>query len=147
MLEKNPKHNYKAWFPEYPDLLFGKVLGVDVFNATKFMEARNIDTSKKNVDLFKEERADLLEEYSKRLDIPVDQFFLQDENGDIMIYCDLCFAFLYYVSPSSEIKAHDYMFTLHSRGFAVSNITLATLAKEQLSPEVLGYLAMGDNKR
>jgi hypothetical protein len=134
----NPKHNYKAWFMEYPNLLFGKVLGVDVFNATKFLESLNIDT--KQIDKFKTDKANVIEEYSKRLDMPVDQFFMQDDNGDVMIYCDLCFAFLYYVNPSAEMKMHDYMFLLHTRGMVMTDISLATMAKEQLSPTILKYM-------
>lgn len=47
------KHNFEAWYPELPDLLFGQVMGVSVFNATAFMNSREVDQSRCNIEDYK----------------------------------------------------------------------------------------------
>lgn len=134
------KNDYQAWFNEYPNLLFTKVLGVNVFNATKFLESCNLDGDI-NVEDFKIEEARTIDAYSQFLDFSVDQLFLKDDNGDDLILADLCFLFIGYVNPKENIKIHDMYFRLLTKGFAMSDMYLALTAKDQLSNNILKVLA------
>lgn len=102
------KHNYRAWYPELPDLLFGHVMGVDVFNATKFLELRNADLEVCTVDDFKDRNKSLINYYADKLKInDPNELFLVDDNGDTMMHAYLAFAFVAYVDPNFSIYMHD----------------------------------------
>lgn len=136
------KHNFEAWYPELPDLLFGHVLGVDVFNATKFLELRKADQEKFTVDDFKQKNITLINSYSKKLQFDdLNDLFLIDDNGDVMIHAHLAFAFVSYVDPEFTIYTHDRIHELFSNGFLVSDNYLAVSAKQRLPKKVLTQLA------
>lgn len=136
------KHNYEAWYPELPDLLFGHVMGVDVFNATKFLELRCIDQVIINVDDFKMKNDMLVNYYANKLGFSdPNDLFLVDDNGDTMIHAHLAFAFVSYVDPNFTIYMHDRMHELFSNGFLVSDNYLAVSAKQRLPKNVLNQLA------
>lgn len=136
------KHNYEAWYPELPDLLFGQVMGADVFNATKFIELRNANQDTVTVDDFKNKYDELIYAYAKKLkfDNPND-LFLIDDNGDTMIHAHLAFAFVSYIDPNFTIYMHDRMHELFSNGVLLSDNYLAVAAKQRLPKKVLNQLA------
>lgn len=136
------KHNFEAWYPELPDLLFGQVMGVDVFNATKFIELRGVDTSMVNVENYKTTDIVTIREYSKRLGLnDPEQMFLVDDNGDVMIRAHLAFSFVSYVDPQFSIYMHDRIHELFYNGVIVSDSYLAATAKNRLPKSVLQQLA------
>lgn len=136
------KHNYRAWYPELPDLLFGHVMGVDVFNATKFLELRNADLEVFTVDDFKERNEPLINYYAEKLKInDPTELFLVDDNGDTMIHAHLSFAFVAYVDPNFSIYMHDRMHELFTNGFLVSDNYLVVSAKQRLPKNILNQLA------
>lgn len=136
------KHNFEAWYPELPDLLFGQVMGVSVFNATAFMDNRNIDQSKCNISDYKEIYSTIINLYAKKLgfDSP-EQLFLTDDNGDTMIHEVLTFSFVEYIDPAFSIYMHDRMHELFYNGMVVSDNYLAVAAKRRLPKSVLEKLA------
>lgn len=136
------KHNYRAWYPELPDLLFGHVIGVDVFNATKFLELRNADLEVFTVDDFKDRNKSLINYYADKLKInDSNELFLVDDNGDTMMHAYLAFAFVAYVDPNFSIYMHDRMHELFTNGFLVSDNYLVVSAKQRLPKKVLNQLA------
>lgn len=135
------KHNFEAWYPELPDLLFGQVMGVSVFNATAFMNNREVDQSQCSIDNYKETCSVILDLYARKLglDSP-EQLFLTDDNGDTMIHEVLAFSFVEYIDPSFSIYMHDRMHELFYNGMVVSDNYLAVAAKRRLPKSVLEKL-------
>lgn len=136
------KHNYNAWYPELPDLLFGHVMGVDVFNATKFIELRDANPEVFTVDDFKSRYEDLINTYAIKLNYEdSNDLFLTDDNGDTMIHAHLAFAFVSYIDPNFTIYMHDRIHELFSNGVLFSDNYLAVAAKQRLPKKVLNQLA------
>lgn len=135
------KHNFEAWYPELPDLLFGQVMGVSVFNATAFMNSREVDQSRCNIEDYKKMYSVIIGLYAKRLGLDnPEQLFLTDDNGDTMIHEVLAFSFVEYVDPSFSIYMHDRMHELFYNGMVVSDNYLAVAAKRRLPKSVLEKL-------
>ena len=135
------KHNFEAWYPELPDLLFGQVMGVSVFNATAFMNSREVDQSRCNIEDYKKTYSVIIGLYAKRLGLDnPEQLFLTDDNGDTMIHEVLAFSFVEYVDPSFSIYMHDRMHELFYNGMVVSDNYLAVAAKRRLPKSELEKL-------
>lgn len=136
------KHNYEAWYPELPDLLFGNVMGVDVFNATKFIQLRDANQEVFTVEDFKSRYEDLINTYATKLNFEdSNDLFLTDDNGDTMIHAHLAFTFVSYVDPNFTIYMHDRIHELFSNGVLFSDNYLAVAAKQRLPKKVLNQLA------
>ena len=134
-------HNYEAWYIEHPNLLFGSVLGVSVFNATKYMEAKNVDPKTHNVEDFQVKCADVIRAYATNIGCSVDDMFFLDSNSDSVILADLCFAFVSYVDPNFAIAMHNYVHDIYSSGFVLSEMSIIKLAKTRLPTEILKGLS------
>lgn len=138
MKEKELKHNFSAKYVELPDLLFGEIMGVSVFNASAYL--RNIK-SDKTIEAFKQEKSDIINEYAKMLELDVEQFFSQDVSGDLMVRGELALLFISYVSVSFNIYCNVIMEELLLNGFVVSDRYLTITAARRLSKKVFEELA------
>ena len=135
MEKKDLKHNFAAKYVELPDMLFGEVMGVSVFNASAYL--RNTK-SEKTIDCFKQEKSEVINEYAKILELDVDQFFLQD---DTLVRGELALLFISYVSASFNIYCNVIMDELLLNGFVVSDRYLTITAARRLSKKVFEELA------
>lgn len=138
MEKKDLKHNFAAKYVELPDMLFGEVMGVSVFNASAYL--RNTK-SEKTIDCFKQEKSEVINEYAKILELDVDQFFLQDASGDTLVRGELALLFISYVSASFNIYCNVIMDELLLNGFVVSDRYLTITAARRLSKKVFEELA------
>ena len=138
MKEKELKHNFSAKYVELPDLLFGEVMGVSVFNASAYL--RN-SKNEKTIDRFRQEKNEIISEYAKILELDVDQFFLRDASGDTLVRGELALLFISYVSASFNIYCNVIMDELLLNGFVVSDRYLTITAARRLSKKVFEELA------
>lgn len=116
-------------------------MGVSVFNATAFMNNREVDQSQCSIDNYKETCSVIIDLYARKLglDSP-EQLFLADDNGDTMIHEVLAFSFVEYIDPAFSVYMHDRMHELFYNGMVVSDNYLAVAAKRRLPKSVLEKL-------
>ncbi|WP_293670680.1 hypothetical protein [uncultured Parabacteroides sp.] len=133
--------NYEVLYPELQELYFGEINGINVFDATKYLELKKVDPAQYNLDDFKDKNQDMINRYANKLgyDDP-DYLFFIDEAGDVMIHAYLAFTFVSYVDPQFVIYMHDRMHDLLFDGFVVSDNYLACMAKRRLPKKVLNRL-------
>lgn len=125
---------FNAWYPELPDLLFGTVNGIDVFNASEFLRRRKSD--KHVEDFFNSHKA--ITAYKGK--IKPEEIRI-DYNGDILLNAYLSFAFVEYADPNFMLYMHDRIHELFSNGVLFSDNYLAVAAKQRLPKKVLNQLA------
>lgn len=138
MEEKELKHNFSAKYVELPDMLFGEVMGVSVFNASAYLRSTK---SEKTIDSFKQDKSEIINEYAKILELDMEQLFLQDVSGDILVRGELCLLFVSHVSVPFNIHCNMIMDELLLNGFVVSDRYLTVAAARRLSKTIFEQLA------
>lgn len=135
------QQNFTAWFQGYPNMLLGKINDDYYFNATNYLQSlTKVDHSKINIENFRKEEAEMIQIYADRLHKAPDEMFLKRVNF-VFINSYLVFDFIEYAEKWRRMKTHDYLYSILTDGFVLSDYTLLSTVQKQIPPQVLKSLS------
>lgn len=132
-------------FGEFPDLLFTNSNdGDELFDATNFIESRGCGDSH-SVEDFILICKPWVDAVCKNYSLELEKITVVASNGHVLIDSSLALLFVSYIDTEFCVYVYERMAELLISGIILSDTTLALMAKDRLTKEVL--LNLIDNER
>lgn len=127
-------------FPEFPNLLFGKIDKASYFDASAYLQENHPEIS---IMDFMSQCEPLILKLLKSYGITSEQVFITNQDGHILIDGTFSYLFLSFVEQDFLAYIFDRIHEVFANGFSVSDTYLLHHASRRLSKELLSMIANG----
>lgn len=130
-------------FPEFPNLLFGKIEKSTFFDASLYLQTIHSEFS---VDDFMLQCEPFILKLLSSYNMESEQTFILNQDGHILIDGTFSYLFLSFVEPDFLAYVFDRIHEVFANGFAVSDTYLLHHASRRLSKELLNMIINGKDQ-